>query len=403
MLAATASAVCANAKRFDGIAAVPAAVAPFLGGREKRGALSPPAIAALEAMAAAAMTARAPTRDTMSAGRCEALLVTLAATGGAGRRAALFDNQPWDHVAKAASAILSDASRAPGVHGDASLPRVLLAAIARGKAVAPKPQSSYGYGSYGRSPSSPVLEVPRDALVNAFLALRAVERRGALAEANAAQSALDELAAIVARTAAFDPLRAVVPAVEKLMAADSGLDAAGRDSAALGALYSLGLAPLRAAARPPPLLKDWKLTVDLGGSSNYRFKEAEDFFADPLRDSTQFAGREATYNGELTLKLIELSRSKGFTVRRISSKAARVNGRIEVTKTKRGQAPVEELRKRVATEKQRAKDVATLRTYEALKPQLAAAVAPAAAAGDEPPKKKQRSKPPADAEVICID
>ena len=90
-------------------------------------------------------------------------------------------------------------------------------------------------------------------------------------------------------------------------------------------------------------------------------------------------------------------------MRRISSKAARVNGRIEVTKTKRGQAPVEELRKRVATEKQRAKDVATLRTYEALKPQLAAAVAPAAAAGDEPPKKKQRSKPPADAEVICID
>ena len=90
-------------------------------------------------------------------------------------------------------------------------------------------------------------------------------------------------------------------------------------------------------------------------------------------------------------------------MRRISSKAARVNGRIEVTKTKRGQASVEELRKRRATEKQRAKDVATLRTYEALKPQLAAAVAPVAAAGDEPPKKKQRSKPPADAEVICID
>ena len=139
------------------------------------------------------------------------------------------------------------------------------------------------------------------------------------------------------------------------------------------------------------------------GSSSYNFKQAEEFFADPLRDSTQFAGREATYNGELTLKLIELSRSKGFTVRRISSKAARVNGRIEVTKTKRGQAPVAELRKRRATEKQRAKDVATLRTYEALKPQLAAAVAPATAAGDEPPKKKQRSKPPADAEVICIE
>ena len=408
LLAATASAVCANAARFDGISVVPAAVAPFLGGREKRGALSPPAIAALETMAAAAMTARAPTRDTMSAGRCEALLVTLAATGGAGRRAALFDNQPWDHVAKASSAILSDASRAPGVHGDASLSRVLLAAIARGKAVAPAPQSSYGYrssvfGSCGSSPSSPVLEVPRDALVNAFLALRAVERRCALAEANAAQSALDELAAIVARTAAFDPLRAVVPAVEKLMAADSGLDAAGRDSAALGALYSLGLAPLRAAARPPPPLKDWKMSVKLATHGSWKFREAEEFFADPLRDSTQFTGVEATYNGALTLKLIELSRSNGFTVRRISSKAARVNGRIEVTKTKRGQAPVAELRKRRTTEKQRAKDVATLRTYEALKPQLAAAVAPAAGAGDEPPKKKQRSKPPADAEVICIE
>ena len=328
-------------------------------------------------------------------------MVTLAATGGAGRRAALFDAQPWHHVAKAASAILSDASRAPGVHNDASLPRLLLTNIRCGKAVAPAPQSSYGYG-YGRSPPSPVLEVPRDALVDAFLALRAVERRGALAEANAAQSALDELAAIVARNAAFDPLRAVVPAVEKLMAADSGLDAAGRDSAALGALYSLGLAPLRAAAQAPPKLKDWKILVNLN-STNYKFKEAEKFLADPFRDRATFQGVEATYNGALTLKLIELSRSKGFTVRRISSKAARVNGRIEVTKTKRGQAPVEELRKRVATEKQRAKDVATLRTYEALKPQLAAAVAPAAAAGDEPPKKKQRSKPPADAEVICIE
>ena len=64
--------------------------------------------------------------------------------------------------------------------------------MARGKA--PAPQSSYGYGSYGYGSSG--YRVPRDALVNAFLALRAVELRGALAEANAAQSALDELAAI---------------------------------------------------------------------------------------------------------------------------------------------------------------------------------------------------------------
>ena len=71
---------------------------------KKRGALSPPAISALGTIAAVAMTAEA--KDTMSAGRCEALMVTLAATGGAGRRAALFDNQPWNHVAKAASAIL---------------------------------------------------------------------------------------------------------------------------------------------------------------------------------------------------------------------------------------------------------------------------------------------------------
>ena len=188
------------------------------------------------------------------------------------------------------------------------------------------------------------------------------------------------------------------------MAADSGLDAAGRDSAALGALYSLGLAPLRAAAQAPPKLKDWKILVNLN-STNYKFKEAEKFLADPFRDQATFQGVEATYNGPLTLKLLELSRSKGFTVRRISSKTARVRGLIEVTKSKRGQAPVEELRRRVTTEAQRAKDVATLRTYEALAPQLAAVAPASAAAGgdEEPPKKKQRSKPPADAEVICIE
>ena len=148
---------------------------------------------------------------------------------GGGRRAALFDNQPWHHVAKAASAILADASRAPCVHGDLSLPRLLLAAIARGKAVAPAPQSSHGYG-YGRSPPSPVLEVPRDALVNAVLALRAVERRGALAEANAAQSALDSSRpSSRGRRRSTRPGRSCRPSRSSLRPTAPG--AAGRDSA----------------------------------------------------------------------------------------------------------------------------------------------------------------------------
>ena len=52
---------CARTRLLDGISDVPAAVAPFLGGRASA-ARSPPAIAALESIAAAAMAARPRTR-----------------------------------------------------------------------------------------------------------------------------------------------------------------------------------------------------------------------------------------------------------------------------------------------------------------------------------------------------
>ena len=58
-LAAAAPVVCANAARFDGIVAVPAAVAPLLGGA-RRNVLEPAAVSALEAIAAAAAAAPAP-------------------------------------------------------------------------------------------------------------------------------------------------------------------------------------------------------------------------------------------------------------------------------------------------------------------------------------------------------
>ena len=116
-LAAAAPVVCANAARFDGIVAVPAAVAPLLGGA-RRGVLEPAAISSLEAIAAAAATATAPagaltgeekwTRgDAPGQQKVESMLITLAATGGAGRRAALFDEEDAWTVVRAASSVLS--------------------------------------------------------------------------------------------------------------------------------------------------------------------------------------------------------------------------------------------------------------------------------------------------------
>ena len=96
---------------------MPAAVAPLLGGA-RRNVLEPAAVSALEAIAAAAATAPAPagaltgeekwTRgDAPGQQKVESMLITLAATGGAGRRAALFDEEDaWTGV-RAASSVLS--------------------------------------------------------------------------------------------------------------------------------------------------------------------------------------------------------------------------------------------------------------------------------------------------------
>ena len=180
-LAAAAPVVCANAARFDGIVAVPAAVAPLLGGA-RRNVLEPAAVSALEAIAAAAATAPAPagaltgeekwTRgDAPGQEKVESMLITLAATGGAGRRAALFDEQDAWTVVRAAASILSGGlsnavydrrgqysrkTLAKVIYDDLSLPRVLLAAMARVPTVTAE-----------RWSRSPVLEAPRNALAAA--------------------------------------------------------------------------------------------------------------------------------------------------------------------------------------------------------------------------------------------
>ena len=392
-LAAAAPIVGANAARFDGIVAVPAAVAPLLGGA-RRNVLEPAAVSALEAIAAAAATAPAPagaltgeekwTRgDAPGQQKVESMLITLAATGGAGRRAALFDEEDAWTVVRAASSVLSGGlsnavydrrgqysrkTLAKVVYDDLSLPRVLLAAMARVPTVTAE-----------RWSRSPVLELPRDALAAAFTALRACERRGATGQ-------LDALAALVARTPAFDPLRAVAPAIEKL--ADVSrlpcpLDTEVRASAALPALCSLTLAPLRTATVAPPPLKDWKLTVDLGLGKGWKIKNMEEFFADPVADKKTLSIRDDDEE-RMARKLEELQSPDAFTTTRTES---RYGPRLEIAKVPAGQAPKEDIRARIASEELRAKDLKTLRVLEGLMP----LDEDWDSSDGEPEKKKQRS------------
>ena len=316
------------------------------------------------------------------------MLITLAATGGAGRRAALFDEEDAWTVVRAASSVLSGGlsnavydrrgqysskTLAKVVNDDLSLPRVLLAAMARVPTVTAE-----------RWSRSPVLELPRDALAAAFTALRLCERRGATGQ-------LDALAALVARTPAFDPLRAVAPAIEKL--ADVSrlpcpLDTEVRASAALPALCSLTLAPLRTATVAPPPLKDWKLTVDLGLGKGWKIKNMEEFFADPVADEKTLSIRDDE-DERMARKLEELQSPDAFTTTRTES---RYGPRLEIAKVPAGQAPKEDIRARIASEELRAKDLKTLRTLEGLLPRPSGPpTAGDSSSDDEPEKKKQRA------------
>ena len=383
-LAAAAPVVCANAARFDGIVAVPAAVmAPLY----RRNVLEPAAVSALEAIAAAAATAPAPSQK-LSVEQCESLLITLAATGGAGRRAALFDEQDAWTVVRAAASILSGGlsnavydrrgqysrkTLAKVVYDDLSLPRVLLAAMARVPTVTAE-----------RWSRSPVLETPRNALAAAVYALCAGESRGATGQ-------LDALAALVARTPAFDPLRAVAPAIEMLADVTSRrprLQAEGLASPALLALCSLALAPLRSATVAPPPLKDWKLNVDLGLGDAWKVKSIEEFFADPVADKRTHAIRDDD-DERVARKVEELQSPDAFTATRTES---RYGPRLEIAKVPAGQAPKEDIRARIASEELRAKDLKTLRTLEGLLPRPSGPpTAGDSSSDDEPEKKKQRA------------
>ena len=378
-LAAAAPVVCANTARFDGIVAVPAAVmAPLY----RRNVLEPAAVSALEAIAAAAATAPAPSQK-LSVEQCESLLITLAATGGAGRRAALFDEQDAWTVVRAAASILSGGlsnavydrrgqysrkTLAKVVYDDLSLPRILLAAMARVPTVTAE-----------RWSRSPVLETPRNALAAAVYALCAGESRGATGQ-------LDALAALVARTPAFDPLRAVAPAIEMLADVTSRrprLQAEGLASPALLALCSLALAPLRSATVAPPPLKDWKLTVDLGLGDAWKVKSIEEFFADPVADKRTHAIRDDD-DERVARKVEELQSPDAFTATRSDS---RYGPRLEIAKVPAGQAPKEDIRARIASEELRAKDLKTLRVLEGLMP----LDEDWDSSDDEPEKKKQRA------------
>ena len=214
----------------------------------------------------------------------------------------------------------------------------------------------------------------------------------------AAQSALDALAAIVARTAAFDPLRAVAPAVEKL----GGRQRPRRGGPQVGRARGALLAGPRAAARgrpAPPPLKDWKLTVDLG-LHELQFKEAEEFFADPVRDK-----RHAPFGTTTT--------TRTHAEARLSCRSRRIYGAADLVRGRAGQRPhrgdqgaraarrPEDIRARVKSASCAPRTSPRSARWRPSSPRPRNRRSAAAADGDraEPEKKKQRAL----ARVSCVE
>ena len=152
------------------------------------------------------------------------------------------------------------------------------------------------------------------------------------------------------------------------------LNAAGRKHPAYRKLLQVGLAALRTAtAAPATPLKDWKITPSLGCNCHV-CQRAVAILTNPLLDNGSITGRDAIFGSHLSGVLERAAKkpNSGFTFRQVSSRAARQNGHVQITKDPAGRTPVAQLRGMEQQRIQREALLPTLRQLEEIEDDVTA-------------------------------
>ncbi|KAF0686859.1 Aste57867_21363 [Aphanomyces stellatus] len=142
--------------------------------------------------------------------------------------------------------------------------------------------------------------------------------------------------------------------------------------------------------QPVPDIQDWSLPdLVVPGAPTALTHAVHQFFRSPRLARVELTGRDVTYHGPLTAALhaLALASPGAFAVRVLSSKTARVKGRLEIVKTATGRASVDDI---VRVEALRAQRAVEDRVVAALK-KLLAGDAPAALVLSRAQPTQQRS------------
>ena len=279
-----------------------------------------------------------------------------------GATATLAGRFPLTSLCAAVNKLLADEGRRAAVLSEGAWPRMLLKFF---PLVASTPTPAYAYPTYAahQQPQS----ARTDLLVELYVLLATFD---AAAPAAASASYRQQLASAADR---WDARRELTPAV---LALKAKLDTAGRKHPAFAALVQRALVATRGALGPPPApMKDWKIDgAIVGCGCHLGCSEARRLLEDPMRESGFISGIHATFNSHLSRQLAAAAAKpkSGFKFQQMSSKSARVQGRVSIVKSAAGRTPVAQLRTAQAAKAQRDAQLVPLRQLEEIADEISA-------------------------------
>ena len=261
-----------------------------------------------------------------------------AATGAATISGASADRFPTAALITAVNKLVSDESRRAAVLAEAAWPRMLLQLNSRPDAT----PSNHYHPAYGRPSAAQGQSTSRiDTVVGLYVLLGSFDEA-----ATVSPSYREQLVNTVTSSALQSTRLAPRDAATAAISLKPKLNAAGRKHPAYRKLLQVGLAALRTAtAAPATPLKDWKITPSLGCNCHV-CQRAVAILTNPLLDNGSITGRDAIFGSHLSGVLERAAKkpNSGFTFRQVSSRAARQNGHVQITKDPAGRTPVAQLR-----------------------------------------------------------
>ena len=272
---------------------------------------------------------------------------------------------PLVNLLAAATKLIADAARRAAMLAEAAWPRALLKMFEKTASLSNPSQSPRPvYSSVPVPRFAPAQNI--DTLVSLYVLLSTFD-----AEAHTASPSYRKQLSALVTTARWDAVQVTTPLV---LALAQKLDLAGRRHPAFRALMQPALEALRkATAAPPTQAKDWKVTTAIGCNCS-TCKAATTILLDPLKEGGMLHGMNYIFTGHSSL-LIEAASKKpnsGFRFTQVSSKAAKRQGSIAISKTPAGQTPVAQLRVQQAQSHERQGHLATLRKLEEIEDEVTA-------------------------------